>query len=164
MPAAAMLKSQLPPQQWKDQLEEILPAQGGLWGQLLLILHGFALLGAGAAISLIGVTEVFVPEDLAFMDTSAEVPGAGTVFAGIGAAQRILWASGFPVGLNLGQRKENRAATTSKPRRSLPRGFSELLSELCIQKFAKVRGQKLAIARLSSASGYAKVGANLVNF
>jgi dihydroorotate dehydrogenase len=43
----------------------------GLWGQLLLIIHGFALLAAGAAISLIGVTEVFVPEDLAFMGTTA---------------------------------------------------------------------------------------------
>jgi hypothetical protein len=45
-----------------------------------------------------------------------------------------------------------------------PEGVRRTLSELCIQKFAKVRGQKLAIARLNSASGYAKVGANLVNF
>ena len=43
-----------------------------LWGQLLLIVHGFALLGAGAAISVIGVTHVFVPEDLEFMRTTAE--------------------------------------------------------------------------------------------
>ena len=43
----------------------------GLWGQLLLVLHGFGLLGAGAAISLIGVTKVFVPEDLHFMETTA---------------------------------------------------------------------------------------------
>lgn len=43
----------------------------GLWGQLLLVLHGFGLLAAGLAISLIGVTEVFVPEDLHFMGTSA---------------------------------------------------------------------------------------------
>src|SRR5205085_2918307 len=43
-----------------------------LWGQLLLIVHGFALLGAGTAISLIGITQVFVSEDLAFMQTTAE--------------------------------------------------------------------------------------------
>ena len=42
-----------------------------LWGQLLLVVHGFALLGAGAAISVIGVTYVFVPEDLEFMKTTA---------------------------------------------------------------------------------------------
>jgi dihydroorotate dehydrogenase len=44
----------------------------GLWGQLLLILHGFALLGAGLAISLVGVTHVFVHEDLEFMQTTAD--------------------------------------------------------------------------------------------
>lgn len=43
-----------------------------LWGQLLLVIHGFALLGAGAMISAIGVTEVFVPQDLEFMGTTAE--------------------------------------------------------------------------------------------
>jgi dihydroorotate dehydrogenase len=42
-----------------------------LWGQLLLVLHGFALLAAGLVISLIGVTQVFVPEDLQFMQTTA---------------------------------------------------------------------------------------------
>jgi hypothetical protein len=40
---------------------------------LLLVLHGFALLAAGAAISLIGVTEVFVHEDLHFLGTTASV-------------------------------------------------------------------------------------------
>jgi dihydroorotate dehydrogenase len=44
----------------------------GLWGQLLLIIHGFALLATGAAISTIGVTQVFVHEDLEFMRTTAE--------------------------------------------------------------------------------------------
>ncbi len=44
----------------------------GLWGQLLLIGHGFGLLGAGATISVVGVTSVFVHEDLAFMRTTAE--------------------------------------------------------------------------------------------
>jgi len=42
-----------------------------LWGQLLLIVHGFALLGAGAVISVIGVTQVFVHADLEFMQTTA---------------------------------------------------------------------------------------------
>jgi hypothetical protein len=44
----------------------------GLWGQLLLVIHGFALLAAGAAISVIGVTQVFVHEDLEFMRTTAD--------------------------------------------------------------------------------------------
>jgi dihydroorotate dehydrogenase len=44
-----------------------------LWGQLLLVIHGFALLAAGVAISVIGVTQVFVHEDLAFMRTTAAV-------------------------------------------------------------------------------------------
>ena len=44
-----------------------------LWGQLLLVVHGFTLLGAGVAISAIGVTHVFVQEDLDFMRTTAEV-------------------------------------------------------------------------------------------
>ena len=43
-----------------------------LWGQLLLIFHACALLGAGATISTIGVTHVFVHEDLDFMQTTAE--------------------------------------------------------------------------------------------
>jgi dihydroorotate dehydrogenase len=44
----------------------------GLWGQLLLVIHGCGLLGAGATISAIGVTGVFVKEDLDFMHTTAE--------------------------------------------------------------------------------------------
>jgi hypothetical protein len=44
----------------------------GLWGQLLLVIHGFGLLAVGVGISAIGVTEVFVPEDLEFMRASAE--------------------------------------------------------------------------------------------
>jgi hypothetical protein len=44
----------------------------GLWGQLLLVIHGAGLLGAGVMISWIGVTQVFVPEDLDFMHTTAE--------------------------------------------------------------------------------------------
>jgi hypothetical protein len=40
---------------------------------LLLILHGCGLLGAGAMISAIGVTQVFVHEDLEFMHTAAHL-------------------------------------------------------------------------------------------
>ena len=47
-----------------------------LWGQLLLIFHGFGLLGAGAVISVIGVTQVFVNEDLEFMRTTAHALAA----------------------------------------------------------------------------------------
>jgi dihydroorotate dehydrogenase len=47
-----------------------------LWGQLLLVVHGFALLGAGAVISVIGVTYVFVHQDLEFMRTTAEALAA----------------------------------------------------------------------------------------
>lgn len=47
-----------------------------LWGQLLLVIHGFGLLGAGVTISVIGVTDVFVHEDLEFMRTTAEALAA----------------------------------------------------------------------------------------
>jgi dihydroorotate dehydrogenase len=43
----------------------------GQWGQLLFILIGVALTGAGALISLIGCTSVFVATDLAFLQTTA---------------------------------------------------------------------------------------------
>lgn len=43
-----------------------------LWGQLMFVGHGLALMGAGAVIAFIGATSVFVPEDLAFMQTTAE--------------------------------------------------------------------------------------------
>ena len=38
----------------------------------MLIIHGAGLLTAGLIISTIGVTRVFVPEDLAFMQTTAD--------------------------------------------------------------------------------------------
>jgi hypothetical protein len=44
----------------------------GLWGQLLHVAQATAFLAAGTTIALIGVTEVFVPEDLEFMQTTAE--------------------------------------------------------------------------------------------
>jgi hypothetical protein len=42
------------------------------WGQLLLVGHAVAMLTGGAVICSFGVTGVFVPEDLAFMRTTAE--------------------------------------------------------------------------------------------
>lgn len=42
------------------------------WGQLLLVFHGATLVVAGLIISAIGCTQVFVPEDLEFMGTTAE--------------------------------------------------------------------------------------------
>jgi dihydroorotate dehydrogenase len=44
----------------------------GLWGQLLHVAQALAFLAAGTTIALIGVTQVFVPEDLEFMQTTAE--------------------------------------------------------------------------------------------
>jgi dihydroorotate dehydrogenase len=43
-----------------------------LWGQLILIGHACAVAVAGVVICGFGVTRVFVPEDLAFMHTTAE--------------------------------------------------------------------------------------------
>jgi len=43
----------------------------GQWGQLTFIVIGFALTGAGAMISIIGMTSVFVETDLQFMRTTA---------------------------------------------------------------------------------------------
>ena len=42
------------------------------WGQLMFVIHGAVLIVAGLVISGIGMTCVFVPEDLEFMHTSAE--------------------------------------------------------------------------------------------
>ena len=44
----------------------------GLWGQLLHVAQAMAFLAAGTTIALVGVTEVFVPEDLEFLETTAE--------------------------------------------------------------------------------------------
>ena len=44
----------------------------GLWGQLLMIGVRGGLVGAGAPISAVGLTSVFFPTDLAFMDTSSD--------------------------------------------------------------------------------------------
>ena len=42
------------------------------WGQLLFVVHGVILIVAGVTISLIGITQVFVHEDLEFMQTTAD--------------------------------------------------------------------------------------------
>lgn len=41
------------------------------WGQLLFVIHGAGLLVAGGAIAAVGVTQVFVAEDLDFLQTTA---------------------------------------------------------------------------------------------
>ena len=68
-------RSQLKPPQHVPQpaLREDAAWRIGLWGQLCWVLFGLGLLGAGAAISLVGIGAVFVPEDLNFMRTSAEL-------------------------------------------------------------------------------------------
>ena len=50
--------------------------RASLWGQLLFVVHGFGLIGAGLVISTIGITSVFVPQDLHFMHTTAEALSA----------------------------------------------------------------------------------------
>ena len=42
------------------------------WGQLLYIVHGAILIVAGAVISRVGMTSVFVPEDMDFLCTTAD--------------------------------------------------------------------------------------------
>jgi dihydroorotate dehydrogenase len=42
------------------------------WGQLLFVIHGAVLIVAGLVISSVGMTTVFVHEDLEFMETTAE--------------------------------------------------------------------------------------------
>jgi hypothetical protein len=42
------------------------------WGQLSFVVHGAVLITAGVVISIVGMTTVFVPEDLEFMRTTVE--------------------------------------------------------------------------------------------
>ena len=46
--------------------------RSALWGQLLFILHGATLIGAGAVICSIGITSVFVAEDMEFLCTTRD--------------------------------------------------------------------------------------------
>lgn len=59
--------TRLPPQLHNDQDWRM-----ALWGQLLFVIIGFGLTGAGIIISIIGVTGVFVPSDLVFLCVSAD--------------------------------------------------------------------------------------------
>jgi hypothetical protein len=43
------------------------------WGQLIFILHGATIISAGCVICVVGMTSVFVHDDLAFMQTTAEL-------------------------------------------------------------------------------------------
>ena len=52
--------------------EESTAWRRGQWGQLLMVLIGLGVVGAGLVISLIGISEVFVREDLEFLGTTRE--------------------------------------------------------------------------------------------
>jgi dihydroorotate dehydrogenase len=58
----------LPPQLHNDRYWH-----RALWGQLCFVIIGFGLTVAGLAISLIGITRVFVPEDLAYLCATPEM-------------------------------------------------------------------------------------------
>jgi hypothetical protein len=63
----------LPGPHWPPIVEGPEPQRRrALWGQLLMIGIGGGLAGAGVVISTVGMTSVFVPTDLDFMDTHAE--------------------------------------------------------------------------------------------
>jgi dihydroorotate dehydrogenase len=55
----------------RPELRNDRPWRLAQWGQLGLILQGCAFVGAGLVISTVGITQVFVPEDLQFMRTTA---------------------------------------------------------------------------------------------
>ncbi len=55
-----------PPDLWNDWRW-----RASQWGQLLFVIHGAALIVAGVTILIIGMTTVFVPEDLEFMNLCA---------------------------------------------------------------------------------------------
>lgn len=61
-----------PPQAAVPEWRETAAWRRGQWGQLLFILIGAGLTGAGLVISTIGVTSVFVQTDLEFMHTTRE--------------------------------------------------------------------------------------------
>lgn len=60
-----------PPQPLQPEWRESPAWRRGLWGQLIFILIGAGLTGAGLVISFIGCTSVFVETDLEFMHTTA---------------------------------------------------------------------------------------------
>lgn len=65
---AAFRSTLAPAQHWPAPVLRESPAwQRALWGQLCWILFGIGLLGAGLAISAVGISTVFVPSDLDFI-------------------------------------------------------------------------------------------------
>ena len=46
--------------------------QRSQWGQLIYVVHGAVLIVAGAVISKVGMTQVFVPEDMEFLCSTPE--------------------------------------------------------------------------------------------
>lgn len=63
-PAGPMSRSNCVPQHHNDS-----EWRRGLWGQLLFVVHGSALILAGIVILIYGMTVVFVPQDIAYMGT-----------------------------------------------------------------------------------------------
>lgn len=61
-----------PPQPGAAEWRETAAWRRGLWGQLIFVLIGIGLTGAGIVISIIGCTDVFVATDLEFMQTTAK--------------------------------------------------------------------------------------------
>jgi dihydroorotate dehydrogenase len=53
-----------PPQDWRSRW--------GQWARWLFLFHNVTLIAGGSVIAFVGTTEVFVPEDLDFMQTTAE--------------------------------------------------------------------------------------------
>jgi hypothetical protein len=73
------MHARLPPQVSMEMpcLHNDGPWKANLWGQLLFVVHGAILIVAGLVITKVGMTSVFVHEDLEFMQTSAaELYGA----------------------------------------------------------------------------------------
>jgi hypothetical protein len=60
-----------PPQPPRGEWRESAAWRRGMWGQLLFIVTGAGITGAGAVIAVIGCTSVFVDTDLAFLRTTA---------------------------------------------------------------------------------------------
>lgn len=65
-----------PAQQLLPSLREDWRLRLALWGQLLMVVQGAVLLVAGLVIAFVGITSVFVKEDLEFMHTSADALAA----------------------------------------------------------------------------------------
>ncbi len=76
--AAARSRLEAPKAMPMPPLVETREWRMSLWGQLCWIIFGIGLLGAGCVIAGVGITSVFVPQDLAFMNTTAEALNAAS--------------------------------------------------------------------------------------